>query len=132
MSIADENCSGNVGHLTSALVAGDGMPALNSDDTETTRHDLLKVARESIPPGRTNRKLRGHVAEVKSLHEAGYSITGIQQVLAATGIQVGRSAVARELVKLAAAAAAAAPTPAPNVEATAPEKTSIETVTVNS
>ena len=128
MSIADENCSGNVGHLTSALVAGDVMPALNSDDTETTRHDLLKVARESIPPGRTNLKLRGHVAEVKSLHEAGYSITGIQQVLAATGIQVDRSTVVRELVKL----AAATPTSPPKVAPTAPEKTSTETVTVNS
>lgn len=78
---------------------------------------------EQIPPGRANRKLRGYVAEVKMLHEAGYSITGIHQVLASKGIKVGRSAVVRELAKLSASAS----TPAPKVAAAVPEKTPIET-----
>ena len=85
---------------------------------------LTMDASKIIPPGRANRKLRGHVAEVKELREAGYSITGIQQVLALSGIQVDRSTVARELVKL----ATATPTAPPKVTPAAPEKTPIETV----
>ena len=126
MRIAGENCSGNVGHLTSALVAGDVMPALNSDASSTMPSDLIKDARKQILPGRANRKLRGYVAEVKELHEAGYTISGIQQVLALSGIPVSRATIAREVSRL----ASAAPTAPPKVAPTAPEKTSTETVTV--
>ena len=104
-------------------------PALNSDASSTMPSDLIKDARKQIFPGRANRKLRGYVAEVKELHKAGYTISGIQQVLALSGIPVGRTTIAREVARL----ATAAPTPPPpKVETAAPEKTPIETVTTNS
>ena len=115
--------SGTAGDGSSSPNASDVTPTQNKDETEINRQDLMKAACELIPPGRTNRKLRGHLAEVKTLREAGYSISGIQQVLAATGIQVGRSVVAREVSRLASSAP-------PKVAPTAPEKTSTETVTV--
>ena len=82
---------------------------------------------EQIPLGRPNRKLRGHVAEIKMLHEAGHTISGIHQILTSKGIAVGRSAVFRELARM----ASAAPNAPPKVAPTAPEETPIETAAVN-
>ena len=61
------------------------------------------------------------------LHEAGHTISGIHQILTSKGIAVGRSAVFRELARM----ASAAPNAPPKVAPTAPEETPIETAAVN-
>lgn len=86
------------------------------------RYDFSMDSPEQIPLGRPNRKLRGHVAEIKMLHEIGHTISGIHQILTSKGIAVGRSAVVRELARM----AAAAPTSPPKVATAAPEKPPIE------
>lgn len=92
-------------------------------------YDFGMDSTKQILPGRANRLLRGHIAEIKGWREAGYTISSIQQLLALKGITVARTTVAREVARL----ASAAPTPPPPKVATAaPEKPPIESAVADS
>jgi hypothetical protein len=52
------------------------------------------------PPGRPNRKLRGHLEVINQLHSEGYSIRGIRKVLIDSGVVICSATVHREVARL--------------------------------
>lgn len=54
----------------------------------------------TIPPGRSNRKVRAFAAEIVRLCEEGYGCKAIHQALAAAGVSVSKSTVQREVARL--------------------------------
>ena len=65
------------------------------------------------PPGRPNRRARGFADEIFRLRGEGYSLEAIQQALADVGVNVSRSTVYREGIRL----KRVHPSPARNVPA---------------
>lgn len=53
----------------------------------------------SEPPGRPNRKARGHINDIARLRQRGYSLEAIRRALANAGIAVSKSTVHREATK---------------------------------
>lgn len=52
------------------------------------------------PPGRANRKLLLHLAQVKRLRELGYTIKQIRQAFCQAGVVIGWGTVQREVARL--------------------------------
>ena len=53
------------------------------------------------PPGRSTRRARGFVADIRQLRAQGYTFEAIRQALAEAGVKVSKSTVQREMTRLA-------------------------------